>query len=277
MAKFVIKQISNRGVQHPVVARLSIQTKELIGFSSICQQSKDNILRVCFSELQSRLGKCWDIWQKIEAEQGNLIRGYKPSDAMVVQIPHVYGLDRDADNFLYEAKNFLRDLVNLVVKKFHPGINCSDASCLFDAKGNGDGDLIKKWAEPNFGGNDRMTTMLRDDQKWIAELVRKRNAIEHPGGFSGHLTIQNFEAVEDGRIIVPAWWRTGQTPSPIVKDMEIYCHNLLTFAEELIVIHGIEKTSASPMITFGEIAEQDRNPECPVRFKAIFKEGVLPK
>ncbi|NQV85061.1 MAG: hypothetical protein HQ494_14720 [Rhodospirillales bacterium] len=272
MAKFVIKQTSGRGVSHPVVARLVLQIKDAITLARLDQETKDSIFNACRSDLSSHLGKCWDIWDWLEREQRRCNEEYTPSKDMIVQIPQIHNLEREIENFLYEAKNFLRDLLNNVVSPCFPEIDFSDARSFFDAKSDGDGPFVK-WAETNFGADDGFTKMLREDQVWIKELVRKRNCIEHPNGKSGVLTVQNIEAHGDGRIIAPVWQRTGTEPEFISIGLATYCHHLLSFAEEVILFGCILKNSHTDMITFSEIPEEDRDAECPIRFRTVFKDG----
>jgi len=273
MTKFVIKQVSGRGVGHPVTARLVVQIKDHITLSKLDQEIKDSIFRVCMDQLSSRLGKCWDIWEWLESEQIRCNKEYTPPENQIIQIPQIPNLNREVDAFLYEAKNFLRDLLNNVVSTCFPDIDFSDASAFFDAKDNGDGPYVK-WAVTAFGDEDGFTNMLRDDQDWIKELVRKRNSIEHPGGFSGDLTVQNIEAHPDGLMVAPVWQRTGTEPQSISHGMKIYCLNLLDFAEEVILFGCILKTSHSDALTFNEIPESERDKECPIRFKLCFKEKI---
>ena len=274
MAQFVIRQVSNRGTAHPVVARLSVQMKELIAFSDASQEVKDGVLKVCFESLQSRLGTCWDIWQWLAEEERRCVAEYVPSGGRFIQIPNIDELDREVDRFLYESKNFLRDLLNDVITKFFPELDFSDAKSFFDSKGGGDGPFVK-WASEQYGAGDSLTKALRDDQDWIKELVRKRNAVEHPGGLSGNLSVRNIEALPDGKITAPVWCRTDTIEGHISTEMEKYCENLLSFAEEVIIFGCIEKTSFSQIISFGEVPEAERKPECPVRFKPCFRDGVI--
>lgn len=278
MAKLVIQKVSNRGVRHPVVARLSVQMSELINFSGAEKSVREEILKACIGDLQSRLGKCWDIWQRLETEQARCDANHMPSDNPIAEIPHITDLDRDVDNFLYEAKNFLRDLMNQVVRKFFPDIKYSDASAFFESRAeqNKPGPFTS-WAEEKFGAQDGFVKMLREDQVWIEELVRKRNAIEHPGGHSGSLTVQNIKAIPNGGIMAPVWQRTGSEARFISTEMAEYCHYLLNFAEEVIIFGCILKTCSFPMVTFAEIPEEERNPECPIRFRAVMLEGSLGK
>ena len=203
MADFVIKKISHRGVSHPVVARLAIQMKDIIEFAGFDKDVRDGVLNACFYDLQSRLGKCWDICGRIDVEQRRCMEEYEPSDDRGVQIPYIDDLDRDVDNFLYEAKNFLRDLVNLVVVTCHPDANIKDARAFFEPKDRDHGEFVK-WAEVKFGTDDKFTKMLHADQNWIMELAFKRNAVEHPGGKSGTLTVHNVEVNQDGQLVAPS-------------------------------------------------------------------------
>ncbi len=199
---------------------------------------------------------------------------YTQSDECTNHFPHIIDLDRETDNFLYETKNFLRDLLNDVVKVFFPDINFDDARSFFNGKNHkGDGKLTA-WASSKFGKDHKITLMLRADQPWIEELVRKRNAVEHPGGHSGELKIQNFALTKDGKLIKPVWARTGEEGTYIVDDMVTYCHWLLTFAEELIIFACIEQKlhNGFQNMTFYEIPEEKRSPETPTRYRAGFKD-----
>ncbi|MBC8445387.1 MAG: hypothetical protein H8D75_01980 [Rhodospirillaceae bacterium] len=274
MVKIVIKQPTTKAVSHPVTARLVVQMFDAIKLSSLDKEIQDDVLRACMGDLQSRLGKCWDIWERLEVEQKRCNDEYIPSDALGIQIPQIFGIEREVDNFLYEAKNLLRDLLNRVVSRCFPDIDFSDASSFFDSKNDGDGPFVR-WAELKFGLDDDFTKMLREDQEWIAELVRKRNSVEHPAERSGTLTVQNIEALYDGRIVAPIWQRTGTDAEFISVGMATYCQHLLSFAEEVIIFGCIQKSALTQSITFAEIPESDRDPKCPVRYQACFKGGVI--
>jgi len=127
MAQFVIKQASGRGASHPITARLSVQMTKILDFSGLDKAVKDDVLKMCLGGLPSRLGKCWDIWKHLEEEQNRCKIGYTPSDNRVVQIPQILNLDRDVDNFLYEAKNFLRDIAELVLCRCFPELTYPNA------------------------------------------------------------------------------------------------------------------------------------------------------
>ena len=61
---FEIRKISNYGASHPVVARLMMQTGELIQFSNLPKEDKDKVQEFYF-ELHNRLLKCHDIYDRL--------------------------------------------------------------------------------------------------------------------------------------------------------------------------------------------------------------------
>ena len=273
MPKFMIKKISSRGADHPVSGRLGMQMFELLDFGRFEKTAKDGIKRACLTDLQSRLGTCWDICDRIEDQVKQGIESYQPSEEKVVEVPHLEELERDADNFLHEAKNFLRDLVNKVVAAAFPDIEFSDARSLVPRKGAEDSAIVL-WAKETFGDEDYFTKMLADDQSWIAELIQKRNAIEHPDGNAGILTIQNFTVTEDGQLIPPVWHRAESTVNPVATDMRAYCENLLGFAEELIILGCVSKNIISEGIVIAKLPDSEIAGPASARFRAFLKKDV---
>jgi hypothetical protein len=84
-------------------------------------------------------------------------------DPRVRQIPHVIDLEGTAERFLYEAKNFLRDLLQL----FRIVYKCElkDASDFTNLKDKGDSNVVK-WATATFGTDDDLTKLLKTEQTW---------------------------------------------------------------------------------------------------------------
>ena len=132
---------------------------------------------------------------------------------------------------------------------------------------------IVKWASEKFGEDDPFTRMLVTEHEWIEEVIRRRNAVEHPGGHSGTLYIQNFTRLEDGRYVTPTWNRDDGEPKGLYPDIEVILDNLLTLAEELLVSCNVHR-SKHKIIQYAEIPEDKRNPECPKRLIVQLKEGI---
>ena len=60
---FEIAKILNHGTSHPVVARLHVQTSELINFTDLSQEAKDKA-RTIYFEAAKRLLYCDDLRDK---------------------------------------------------------------------------------------------------------------------------------------------------------------------------------------------------------------------
>jgi len=65
---FQIKKVSDHGTANPIVARLSIQTQELIQFCSFEKEMKDKIFELYHDRIQPRVLTCDEIAQEISSE-----------------------------------------------------------------------------------------------------------------------------------------------------------------------------------------------------------------
>jgi hypothetical protein len=187
---FFIKQVSSHGTSDPIFARLSVQTHELIQFCAISQEKKDAIFRILHDDVQPRLLTCDDIAKaivtEIEAVMSQIAaEGLKTqAQGRVFEVPHVIGLEERVERYLYAAKSVLRDIAKL----FDPFFVRQFSEARYDK--------IYEWCVQQFGSEDDLSKLIKEAQElWIKQLVRMRNAVEHPGGYSGHLHIHNFEAV----------------------------------------------------------------------------------
>lgn len=269
---WAIKTISNYGTSHPVVARLGLQTHELIRFSSLPQADQDAVVQLYLGTLQPRLLKCHDIFERLQKltakARAKARKQQSQARGSVRFVPVVIGLDGEAESFLYEVKNYLRDLLHLFRIFF--GFKDVEASKLYDAKGKGDSAIVK-WASEQFGDDDELSQLLSTEQKWVGQCIRMRNAAEHPGGKSGKFTIYNVRAIPEG-FIPPTWNLEGEPESDIFADMRTMMSNLLTIAEELLIA-CIKKKLAFPNIAFYQIPEKDQDPKAPQRVRV----GLLPE
>jgi hypothetical protein len=267
---FELTKISNYGTTHPVVARLKVQTGELIQWADLTKEREESIVAIYF-DMADRLLKCHEVHERLLAAREKSIAEFKPtSDSRVKTAPHVIGLKGEAETFLYESKNFLRDLLGAVRVFF--GTNFDEASAFYSPKG-GNGKLAE-WATAKFGQNDPFTTMLISEQTWTGELIRMRNAAEHPGGKSGTLHIDNFQTLPDGRYATPSWHRDKNAPTDIFTDLGTFLANMLTLAEDILV-SCIVHNSKHKFIQFYEIPEKDRRPECPVRISVTLSHAAM--
>ena len=101
-----------------------------------------------------------------------------------------------------------------------------------------------EFAEATFGPNDPKTAFLKKLSPTVEQVVRFRNAVEHPGGHSGVLNIRNFRLEPDGKLSEPCWWteKDGQkTPeSWIGADLGGIINKLLALTELIFVSWAAE-------------------------------------
>jgi hypothetical protein len=111
---FEIRKINDVGVGHPVVARLGVQASDLIPWIDIEDAKRKEITGLYARTLTDRLLRCHQLRDdlvKRANEAAEAVQAQK--DKRVREVPNVIGLQGIAEGFLYEAKNYLRDLLNL--------------------------------------------------------------------------------------------------------------------------------------------------------------------
>jgi len=266
-----LQEISKHGTSNPIVARLGPQVKDLCGFYNLTDEQKGEIFDIMSNKVCRHCLECYDIFKKIETKIVEIDAqiGKKgldlQSNGRVVTLPSVPNLVADAENFLYKAKSALRDLTNIFRVLFD--INCKETEKnLYQC--------ILEQLKEKFGENDNLIKQLSEDYKlWIKELVAKRNAVEHPGGYSGRLYIKDCSYEEyEGRkgIIIPTWHRDSDKPTSILHDMSSYIHNIFTFAEEIFIL-SLQK--CKPLVDvpmhIAKIPESERSKDMPVRFRMV--------
>lgn len=259
---FAFSKILNHGTSHPAVARLQVQVGELLKNTSFDESAREAIFESSF-DASLRLIRCGEIQNRIMAECDKAEREHRPTEnPQAVTIPHIVGLEHDAETFLYEAKNFLRDLTVIINAAF--GTVFDQASQFGKIKNAEDGKIVR-WAEQQFGPDDRLTKFFRLHQEWIGEVVQMRNAVEHPNGYSGVLHIRNYELMPDESIRRPVWHRNDESPSRMVDEMAGLCDQMLVEAEELVALI-VQRNLAAPILQLYEIPDEQRKPDCPMRF-----------
>jgi hypothetical protein len=118
---------------------------------------------------------------------------------------------------------------------------------------------------------------LQDAVSTAQHFVDYRNAVEHPGGYSGELRIENISLDPEGKLVEPTWWREkeGQpvdAPSSIRADMETGIHNLLGLGENIIVFWAMDHLIAPMLMRIRQIPAEQRNPTCPVKWDVTLSE-----
>lgn len=265
-----IQKTSDHGTANPMVARLSLQTHELIQFCSIDNKQKEEVFGLYHDQIQPRVITCDEISQEIATEilavaqeleeKGFVIQ----SQGRVITDPYLKKLEPRVEQYLYSYKSALRELSKI--------FNYFFQTEFYEARY----DKILEWSKTHFGKKNELSRLLEEDLGlWIQKTIKMRNAVEHPGGYSGYLNIHNFTLLPEShpnypKAVEPTWHLNEEPPVSIAQDLLIKTVNLLEFCEEILVICMINK-GVPNMLSVAEIPEENRNPSKPIRLEMVLK------
>jgi len=265
-----IRTIANYGTKHPIVARLQVQSGNLLDYTNLGSEQKEAIFETSVVS-STRLMNCDEIAKRILGGIGRIQSEYAPPSNKngAIEVPQLLNLQRESENFLYEAKNFLRDYTG-VVNGFL-GSDFQNASEFIPQYRTGQ-IAIAELLTTRFGAQDQLVRRFSENSSWLSEIIWKRNAIEHPGGHSGNLHMNNF-VLADGILIPPTWYRNNNPPKFVAFDMQHICVNLLSFAESIFV-RLVSKHLADPILQVYSIPEAEINPSCPERYTVSLSQSA---
>ena len=235
----------------------------------VTKEVKDKVGGLYLDSLMKKLLRCWEIEDWFKKSFAEAAAKYKPpaTPNAPVEIPQIERLEADCHNFLYEAKNYIRDVLYVVNKLY--GTSFSEASEFSKARKGGKS--LIEFATETFGPDDARTKMLVEAVPWVEEAIAMRNAVEHPDGYSGRLAIENFRRDPDQKLSEPVWHRlkdgkNATEPSSIRADFDTFIHNLLTLGEDVLVSWANENLELPEMMEIVIIPEERRDPKNPAKY-----------
>ncbi len=270
---YVVTKTSDHGTSNPIVARLSVQSRQLMEPFSISEEKKKRVWGILHDKVQHQLLSCYDIWNQILSRENEIVAKIEEtgiqtqSHGRVATIDQIENLKHLASSFLYSAKSALRDIKFMICEFYE-----TDAEIIKIKAKDLNYKSLKEWTKKKFSEENEFTKLVLEDfDLWIDEVYSKRNAIEHPGGHSGHLEISNFTAVQnpeskEWKGVFPQWQRNQDQPSPITRDMQITIENILDFSEDVLV-HCLSKGNSMIPVVIYEIQKENRDSECPIRLR----------
>jgi hypothetical protein len=258
---FEIKKLSDVGTSNPIIARLSMQTNDLVKMFPLTDKQKEDIFGLFGMKVSDRLVSCYKILSKLQDELNkvNQTDNSEYFKGNTVYTPIVMGLRYMCESFLYEAKSTLRDILGIFDIFFNKKFSEAHYNKAYE------------WAKEEFGVDDKLTKMLKDDHdSWIQEIIFKRNAVEHPGGRSGYINIDDIKLISKENppyFEAPKWYRNNEKASPIHADIAVFIENTLELCEDLLVILLEKLPKGDLPLVIVEIPPEQRDPGCPVRLK----------
>jgi hypothetical protein len=266
---FEFKKVASHGTSNPIVARLSLHNLQILEKCKVTKEVKDKVGGLYLDSLMKKLLRCWEIEDSFKKSFAEATAKYKPpaTPNAPVEIPQIERLEGDCHNFLYEAKNYIRDVLYVVNKLY--GTSFSEASEFSKARKGGKS--LIEFATETFGPDDARTKMLVEAVPWVEEAIAMRNAVEHPDGYSGRLVIENFRRDPDQKLSEPVWHRVkdgknATEPSSIRADFDTFIHNLLTLGEDVLVSWANENLESPEMMEIAIIPEERRDPKNPAKY-----------
>ena len=180
LPQFVNQEFSGHGASEPIVARTTLQTRDLIGAFPLSEEDRNRLVEVALS-VQARLLACKEIADALGKAVSDAI-GRVGDDGVVseqsgrlVTIPGVPDLQPKAEMFLYQAKLAIRDIGQL----YKPLVGQH-----FDQNFK----TFADWALSTWGSDDALVQMLERDRPWIGRIISLRDAVEHPTHRRGPFT-----------------------------------------------------------------------------------------
>lgn len=247
------------GTANPIVARMSIGLFEIIEFSHIPKEKKEELKSNCFDIMKllilaekTAIPIIEEIAKIMEDIKKNGIK--TQSNGRCINVPSATSIG-GSRAFIKYAKQVLQKVaenINIIFNKNYKGPHFHK---------------IRDDFVSEFGKEFVVTRLLIEDQSWIKKIIDLRNEDEHPE--TGKPYCNNFDVNQnkDGIFIItlPTFFEGTQ----IANALEVYSHNLLTFAEE-ITVHSLERFFPN-IATIYEIPETERNPASPIRFRIVLK------
>jgi hypothetical protein len=265
---FVFQKIFDHGSSNPIVARLFMQTLEILKHCNIAEDMKQRVVELYRGSLMGKLLRCWEIKEQLQSQ----LSAAMASTPTHVTFPYILRLEEECHNFLYETKNYIRDLLKVFNLLY--GTNFKEAS-EFSGPKKGNKSLVK-FATESFGADDSRTKFFEAAVNCVEHFVYLRNAVEHPGGHSGELMIKNITWDANGKATEPVWVRVKDgvplaTPSSIFSDMNSAINHFLHLGEVVLVSWAAKHLRFPDLMRVVLIPEENRDPKCPMNFEVIVR------
>jgi hypothetical protein len=277
---FEVKHALSHGVNNPIVARLTLQSLEILSKTKLPKEDRDKIGGIFMSSLIQKLLRCWEIEQRLRKDWESSVANFKPPGRgdPAIEVPQIARLREDCEEFLYSAKNFLRELVT-VYSALH--------GCAF--KGASEwtpvgkrSDSVLTHAQAKSGADHVNAKYFSQLPRCVATFVEMRNAVEHPGQRSGTLITDNIKWKGGTELKPPTWHREKDgsvvyRPVSIIDDMHVAVGNLLTLADDVVVMWALDNLDPPGFTEIAAIPEAKRDPNCAIKYKVVPSAELLKK
>lgn len=254
------------GCKNSYVARSIIQIKEILDSIILHEDlEKKPILDHAWNctqlllNCESTLFKIYSEVMKLMPECDSIIESTKNGTA-IPTLPQVEDLNGKVAIFLGNAKRFL--------ERTHEFLSIFYKTPNFKANFK----AYREWLIKNNPNNEKIIKILEEDKDRIRLIASLRNAHEmNHSEPQNDLEIANFRVLPGNKFSNPGWkydLRAQQGPvqsefSDIVKDMDVFLSNLLTFYEDLILCCIEDRCDKTWKFKVYKKKEEDIKINCP--------------
>lgn len=252
----VVKDKDNVGCSNKIVARLMVQSQELI---------KNLPLSINHDTVLDKLYQCKElllICERISLDivsEVNAINKQIADNSLAVynrvinHFPQVENLEDKVSRFLANSKKYIQTLTEIFNILYGENVDGPHFH------------KIKKILLKQYDKSNRLYKYVEETEPYIESILELRNRIEHPKK-GEEFIINNFILLPNKLIQPPEWYINGQEPCPIKEQMVQIVNDLLRFAEEFTLLCILEKIDEKIPYSVVEIPEKNRQVECPIRF-----------
>lgn len=271
------EKIYSIGSQKLMVARTIIQFNDIFKFlsSPLNQEELLDRLWTCTMHLldcekasfyvYDQTMKLMPVCDKIIEE--NKVTGRIPA------LPKISDLDTYVSHFLMSGKHMLVETFGFLHDFFGMPYSATNFAHF---------DKHIEWITKKFGDEHALNKMLHNDKNWIQIISACSNAIRHPEP-NQSVNIQNISIKAGNKFSTPSWkynlTKKGlgeyQHHVDLISDLDAFCHNMMTFLEELLLSSIDEVFKTSNMLCLQEFSDVETNKDCPVKYRVGARASFL--
>lgn len=232
-APWVTKQVAEIGSGHPVVARIFIQSHQMVRNNLALPAAEVDALTLHMHACKEALLTCEAIAHSVAAKISDTLEGLKKDGVQVnkgrsVTLPQIAGLEIECANFLVHAKRMIKLISEL--PSFFLRLKRSHSN--FSGLGKDLAGLLKP--------GHHITRLVVDHVPHTKHLIDLRNFHEHPKAI--RTVIRDFHVLPDGNVSAPTWQVVGgtETHPGFVQQEMLGAVGLLFELCELLFIHLVD-------------------------------------
>lgn len=228
-----IKVYNNIDKKHPIVARTCLEILHNLKYTSIEEHIKSKIVEFCFNTSIPQFENIWSITQDINDMYYERINIFLNNSNNT--FPYIDNLNEKTEDILYSTKKILREIANNILSPLYPKFKNAEGgsfSNLKTGKSEYSAFIGKEFGEQSL---EYQNSIIYSN--YLSEIIAKRNALEHPNGKSGILTIHQPEMKfnKGNNTLTRLYWSRNNNRTDLLTDLYDICLNLIFFVEYILM------------------------------------------